>query len=84
MTHHFDHYVDDLLTFKRLNCTESVSLTDQNCIMSLCKLLECCTFNSLANAIPINLNDSRYKFLTKIWFIFWYVINYLINHEKYI
>lgn len=70
---HFDQYVDDLLTFKRLNCVEMVPLTDQACVASLCKLLECCTFDSLADKIPNGLNDSQYKFLLKIWFIYWYL-----------
>lgn len=68
---HFDQYISDLLAFKRLNCTELVSLTDQHCIISLCKLLECCTFNDLADKIPTGLNNNQYKFLLKIWFIFW-------------
>jgi len=71
---HFDHYIDDLLVFKRLNCIEILSLTDQNCIMSLCKLIESCTFHDLADNIPNGLNDDQYKFLIKIWFIFWYVL----------
>lgn len=68
---HFGQYIDDLLTFKRLNCTEIVPLADQACITSLCKLLECCTFDKLADKIPNGFNDSQYKFLLKIWFIFW-------------
>jgi hypothetical protein len=70
----FEHYIDDLLVFKRLNCIEIVSLTDQNCIISLCKLLEGCTFHDLADKVPNELNDGQYKFLIKIWFIFWYVL----------
>ncbi|XP_008181522.3 dynein heavy chain 2, axonemal [Acyrthosiphon pisum] len=66
----FEHYIDDLLVFKRLNCIEIVSLTDQNCVISLCKLLESCTFHDLADKIPNELNDGQYKFLIKIWFIF--------------
>lgn len=73
MTLHFGRYISDLLTFKRLNCVELLSLTDQNCIMSLCKLLECCTFNDLADKIPVGLNESQYRFLLKMLFIFWYV-----------
>lgn len=80
---HFDHYVDDLLHFKRLNCVESVSLTDQNCIVSLCKLLECCTFDYLAEKIPVGLNDSQYKFLIKLWFLFWYGINVLKYSDRF-
>ncbi|CAI6360698.1 unnamed protein product [Macrosiphum euphorbiae] len=66
----FEHYIDDLLVFKSLNCIEIVSLTDQNCVISLCKLLESCTFQDLADKIPNELNDGQYKFLIKIWFIF--------------
>lgn len=75
---HFEHYIDDLLAFKKLNCIETVTLTDQNCIISLCKLLESCTFNDLADKIPNGLNDSQYKYLIKIWFIFWYVLLFLL------
>jgi len=78
---HFEHYIDELLVFKRLNCIEVISLSDQNCIISLCKLLESCAFHDLAYKIPNQLNDGQYKFLIKIWFIFWYVpnINYVSN-----
>lgn len=76
---HFDYYIDNLLKFKKLNCNELINLTDQSCIMSLCELLECCTFNDLAENIPIGLNESQYKYLIKIWFIFWYeLIKYKI------
>ncbi|VVC43185.1 Dynein heavy chain, domain-2,Dynein heavy chain domain,Dynein heavy chain, domain-1,Dynein heavy chain, P- [Cinara cedri] len=67
---YFNQYIDDLVTFKRLNCIEIVSLKDQNCIISLCKLLESCTFHDLADNIPIGLNNNQYKLLIKIWFIF--------------
>lgn len=60
--------------FKKLNCIEIITLTDQNCIISMCKLLESCTFHDLADKIPNELNDDQYKFLIKIWFIFWYVL----------
>ncbi|XP_060835340.1 dynein axonemal heavy chain 2-like [Rhopalosiphum padi] len=66
----FEHYIDDLLMFKKLNCIEIITLTDQNCIISMCKLLESCTFHDLADKIPNELNDDQYKFLIKIWFIF--------------
>jgi len=81
----FEHYIDDLLVFKRLNCNEIVSITDQNCVISLCKLLESCTFHDLADKIPNELNDGLYKFLIKIWFIFWYVrnINYVSRYLIY-
>lgn len=74
MTLHFSQYISNLLTFKRLNCVELVSLTNQHCIISLCKLLECCTFNDLADKIPIGLTNSQYRSLLKMSFIFWYSI----------
>lgn len=80
MTLHFDQYVSSLLAFKRSNCVELFSLTDQNCIISLCNLLECCTFDDLGDKVPNGLNDSQYAFLVKIWFIFWYTRVLIIIH----
>lgn len=80
----FDRYINDILTFKKLNCVDFINLTDLNCTIALCKLLESCTFNDLAERIPTGLDDSQYKFLLKIWFVFWYVVNIQLMNNAYI
>ncbi|XP_050440794.1 dynein axonemal heavy chain 2-like [Adelges cooleyi] len=66
----FDHYVENLIKFKKTNCIEALPLPELSCIVSLCKLLECCTFNDLALRIPDGINDTQYELLVKKWFIF--------------
>ncbi|XP_050531221.1 dynein axonemal heavy chain 2 isoform X2 [Daktulosphaira vitifoliae] len=67
---HFDNYINKMLFFKKKHCTETIPVPELSSIVSLCKLLECFTFEQIAVKIPDNLDEEKYFYLTKIWFIF--------------
>lgn len=60
-----------MIEYKNLNCIETIPLPELNSIQSLCKLLECFTFNDLATEIPTGLENNDYEYLIKLWFLFW-------------
>ncbi|XP_050431508.1 dynein axonemal heavy chain 2 [Adelges cooleyi] len=67
---HFDNYIDNILVFKKMHCTETVTIPELSLVMSCCKLLECFTFEDVAVRIPKDYDEDKYMFLTKIWFLF--------------
>lgn len=71
MNINFRKYLNNMLEFKKMNCIETIPLPELSSVQSLCKLLECFTFNDLAIKIPVGVDQNDYEYLLKIWFLFW-------------
>lgn len=67
----FDESLPPVLTFKRLNCEETVVTDELSVIQSLCKLLE--VFCTKQNGIHKNFLDHMEDHC-KLWFLFWLVL----------
>jgi dynein heavy chain len=68
MKEYFNHYVDLILEYKRLNCQETVRVVELSSVMSLCKLLECLAVKQ--NGLDTTDKDS-FRTMSKMWFLFW-------------
>lgn len=63
----FDKYVQKVLDFKRMNCTELVTTSELNCIESLCVLLNALLTNE--NGV-ISSDEDNYAKMVEYWFLF--------------
>lgn len=64
----FNRFTQKILDFKRLNCEELVKTSELNCVISLCRLLDC--FVTKENGFDPSDEDSFSTF-AKLWFLFW-------------
>eukprot|EP01138_Halocafeteria_seosinensis_P001392 gb/GECG01001428.1/.p1 GENE.gb/GECG01001428.1/~~gb/GECG01001428.1/.p1 ORF type:complete len:4689 (+),score=693.48 gb/GECG01001428.1/:1-14067(+) len=66
----FEKYLPTLLEFKKRNCSEIVSLTDENAALSLCRLLDAVGDEDAGNNLDrSSIGDSFPAYLEK-WFVF--------------
>lgn len=58
-----------MLTFKRLNCSETVATNELNCVQSFCRLMNC--LMTRANGVdPESTDLDTLELMTKMWFMF--------------
>ncbi|XP_063992490.1 dynein axonemal heavy chain 2 [Diachasmimorpha longicaudata] len=64
----FHRFVDDILTFKRNKCTETIAVSELNSVESLCKLLK--ILATPENGVEFTSNRDEFNLMCKIWFLF--------------
>ncbi|XP_049764343.1 dynein axonemal heavy chain 2 [Schistocerca cancellata] len=67
MRSYFERYGTLILDYKRLNCVETVPISDFNAMTSLCKLLECLATKE--NGIN-PADEDNFPLMVKLWFLF--------------
>ncbi|KAJ1520022.1 hypothetical protein ONE63_004252 [Megalurothrips usitatus] len=67
MKGYFEHYVNPVLEFKRLHCTEPIPVAEISAISTLCHLLS--LLATKENGVDPN-DEENFALMSKIWFLF--------------